>query len=215
MSEPVPQGANNTNNHNSNAYPGGQTPPGPEVPPVPQAGAPYGQAAAPYAQATPPYAQAGAPYAQAGAPYAKAGAPAGPLVPPQRPKQVDSAFTLLMVILGLTVLSVPAGILLANAAGPDVPMAGVMILVVLGMICLAITLVAAIFIRKGHNWARILLAVYTGISVLTLVANVGLLGWWAVLALVIATVMLFRKPSPQYFQAMSQYRQHKLLSQVQ
>ncbi|MCQ1956838.1 hypothetical protein NNX39_10025 [Arthrobacter sp. zg-Y826] len=118
-----------------------------------------------------------------------------------------------MVILGLTVLSVPAGILLANAAGPDVPMAGVMILVVLGIICLAITLVAAIFIRKGHNWARILLAVYTGISVLTLITNIGLLGWWAVLALVIATVMLFRKPSPQYFQAMSQYRQHKMLKQ--
>ena len=204
MSEPVPQGANN-NSHNSDAYPGGQTPPGPAVPPVPQAGPPFAQAGAPYPQAGPPFAQAGAPYA---------GAPTGPLVPPKRPKQVDSAFTLLMVILGLTVLSVPAGILLTNAAGPDVPMAGVMFLVVVGIICLAVTLVAAIFIRKGRNWARILLAVYTALSVLALVINIGLLGWWAVLALVITTVMLFRKPSPQYFQAMSQYRQHKALTQA-
>ncbi|MCQ1996702.1 hypothetical protein [Arthrobacter sp. zg-Y1171] len=151
-------------------------------------------------------------YAYPGAPGVPGPAAAG--VAPKRPKQVDSAFVLLMVTLALTVLSVPAGIFIANADGNTVTAEGVVLLVALGVICLAFTLVAAIFIRKGHNWARILLAVYTGLSVLSLFTGTNLLGWWGILALVVATVMVYRKPSPAYFKEMSQYRQHKALNQA-
>ena len=161
------------------------------------------------------------------------GAPAAAPVPPKRPKQVDSSFILLMITLVLTVISVPAGIAIlgsdenralmeseAAAAGFTLDMdaalaAGSMVLVVMGIFCFAITLLVAIFIRKGHNWARIVLAVYAGLSVLTLVTGTNLLGWWGILLMVSATVPLFMKPSPAYFSEMKQYRLSRKFSQVQ
>ena len=152
------------------------------------------------------------PYAYPGNPGAAG--PAAPGAEPRRPKSVDSAFVLLMVTLALTVLSVPAGIFVANTAGNTVSGAGVVVLVAMAVFCLAVTLVAAIFIRKGHGWARIVLAVYTGLSVLTLFTATNLLGWWGILALIVATVLVYRAPSPAYFKEMSQYRQQKALNQA-
>ncbi|MBP3037863.1 hypothetical protein J2M53_16615 [Arthrobacter sp. zg-ZUI100] len=161
------------------------------------------------------------------------GAPAAAPVPPKRPKQVDSSFVLLMITLVLTVISVPAGIAFlasdenkaamqadAAAAGFTLDLdvaiaAGAMVLVVMGIICFAITLLVAIFIRKGHNWARIVLAVYAGLSVLTLLTGTNLLGWWGILLMVAATVPLFLKPAPAYFSEMKQYRLSRKFSQVQ
>lgn len=160
-------------------------------------------------QAYPGAGQPGAAYpghAYPGAAYPGHGAPGAP-IPPKRPKLVDSSFGLLMLALVLTVLSVPAGILLANSAGNTVTAAGVVLLILLGIICLGVTLVAALFIRKGHSWARILLAVYAGLSVVSFFTGTNLLGWWGILVLIAATVMLFRKPSAAYFKEMAQYRQ--------
>ncbi len=190
----------------------------------PGQGQPQGQGQVPPGpafQGTPAY--PGTPTAQ-GAP-AYPGTPAYQPAPvaAKRPKQVDSSFAMLMVVLVLTVLSVPVGIAQLNsdesraaiesqagASAVDAAIAGGIILVsVMAIIGFAVTLVSAIFIRKGHNWARIMLTVYTGLTVLSLLAQFNFLGWWGILLLVLATVPLYLAPSPEYFKMMKQSRQNQ------
>ena len=187
-------------------------------------GQPQGQGPVPPGpafQGTPAY--PGTPTAQ-GVP-AYPGTPAYQAAPAavKRPKQVDSSFAMLMVVLVLTVLSVPVGIAQLNsdesraaiesqagASAVDAAIAGGIILVsVMAIIGFAVTLVSAIFIRKGHNWARIMLTVYTGLTVLSLLAQFNFLGWWGILLLVLATVPLYLAPSPEYFKMMKQSRQNQ------
>ncbi|MCC9175625.1 hypothetical protein [Arthrobacter sp. zg-Y179] len=187
MSEQVPQGTNNANINNAYAYPGGP-------------GVPAGPAAA--------------------------------AVEPPRPKDVNSSFGLLMFALALTVVNIPIQIAILNsddsraamqaeydAAGLVVDMdaavlTGSIVLVVLGILCIAINLVTAIFIRKGHGWARIVLTVYAGLTLVSLFTGTNLMGWWGVMALLIATFPLYRKAAATWFTQMSQYRQHKKLNQA-
>lgn len=161
------------------------------------------------------------------------GPPAAAAAPPARPKQVDSSFILLMVTLALTVLSIPVGIATLASDENKAAMqaqyeaqglvldvdaavfAGSILLVVMGVICVAITLLVALFIRKGHNWARIVLTVYTALTVLTFFTGTNLLGWWGILTLLLATVPLYLKPVPAYFAEMKRYRQSKKLGQIQ
>ena len=160
------------------------------------------------------------------------GPPDAVAVRPKRPKQVESSFTLLLVTLALTVLSIPVGIMTlasdeskadlqnqyeAQGLVVDVDAAvsaGSVLLVALGVICFAVTLVTALFIRKGHQWARIVLTVYAALTIVSFFTASNLLGWWGIMTLLLATVPLYLKPVPAYFAEMKQYRQSKKASQL-
>lgn len=149
---------------------------------------------------------------------------------PVRPKQVDISFWLLIVSLVISVVSVPLTIAVFNSpesreateaelqrqnvAGltvDDAIAATVAFLVITAVISVAITLLVAIFIRKGHNWARIVLTVFAVLSLLSLLVPSGasLLGIVGIVLVLAATVLLYVKPAPAYFAAMKQYRRNK------
>ncbi|MCC9178504.1 hypothetical protein [Arthrobacter sp. zg-Y750] len=133
---------------------------------------------------------------------------------PQRPKQVDSSFWLQIVALVLTVVAIPVNIAVfyatvndagAQADDPAVTV-GLVLLIVMGVICLAVNVLTAVFVRKGRNWARIVLTIYAALHVVSLVTLTNLLAWWGILALVLAAVQLYLTPVPGYFKMMKQYR---------
>ncbi|WAP51542.1 hypothetical protein OL239_17420 [Arthrobacter sp. ATA002] len=150
-----------------------------------------------------------------------------PVASPERPKQVNISFWLLIACLVLSVLTVPLGIAGLNSAEgretlenqlqqqnpgnltvDDVISASTAFLVIVAVLNVAVTLLVAFFIRKGHNWARILLTVFTVLSLLALVVPGGLtpLGIAGMVLLLAATVLLYITPAPEFFKAMKQYR---------
>lgn len=155
--------------------------------------------------------------------------PAVPAAAPVRPKQVEISFWLLIASLVLSVISIPVGIAVLNSdASRDLMQsqfdgtgltvdvdatitAATAVLVVVGIISSAVSLLVSIFIRKGHNWARIVLTVFAVLSLLNLTdLSVGNLPAVAgTLLTVAATVLLYLAPSPAYFTAAKQYRQSK------
>ncbi|UAJ81683.1 hypothetical protein IT072_19585 [Leifsonia sp. ZF2019] len=58
----------------------------------------------------------------------------------------------------------------------------------------------AFFARRGANWARIVLTVLTALSLLNLLAGYGL-GALQVVASIVAVVLLWLRPSTEYFAA--------------
>ncbi|WP_341395621.1 hypothetical protein [Arthrobacter sp. G119Y2] len=158
-------------------------------------------------------------------------APAAPV----RPKQVEISFWLLIASLLISVVSVPltiaafnspesraeteAELQRQNVAGltvDDAIAATVAFLVITAVISVAITLLVAIFIRKGHNWARIVLTVFAVLSLLSLLVPsaataLGIAGMVLILA---AAVLLYVTPAPAYFAAMKQYRHAKKFGQA-
>lgn len=58
----------------------------------------------------------------------------------------------------------------------------------------------AVFMRRGANWARIVLTVLTVVSLLNLLASFGI-GALQVIASVVATVLIWLKPASAYFAA--------------
>lgn len=160
--------------------------------------------------------------------YSSGQVPAAPAAP-VRPKQVDLSFWLLIASLVLSVVGIPMGIAAVNspayraqlesitdqaAGGLDMDAAiatATIMLVVIGILSVAVSLLIAIFIRKGHNWARFLLAVFAGLSLLNLV-DLSLANLTPILATLLtltATILLFLAPVPAYFKGMKQYRQAK------
>jgi hypothetical protein len=78
--------------------------------------------------------------------------------------------------------------------------AGVTVSVVLGILYLAAFVVFAYFMRRGANWARIVLLIITALSLLGVAGGDGL-GIARVVLGVIATVLIFMKPASDYFRA--------------
>ncbi|MCC9205896.1 hypothetical protein LOC60_12710 [Arthrobacter sp. zg-Y769] len=177
-------------------------------------------------------------YNYAGGQPATAPAPAAA---PARPKTVDLAFWLLIASVAFLIIRIPVGLAILNSAGyaaaleanhegtyfiVDVPGTIEMrtpSMIYPPLLMAAITLLSAIFIRKGHNWARILLAVFAALSLL--VAVVMMLVEVPVMAAVLmslaaavltlaATVLVFLTPSGAYFRLMGQYRRGKNLGQA-
>ena len=160
-----------------------------------------------------------------------------PEVPPApvRPKQVEISFWLLIVSLLISVISVPLTIAAFNSPESralteeqlqrqnvsgitvdDAIAASVAFLVVTAVISVAVTLLVAIFIRKGYNWARIVLTVFAVLSLLSLMVPsaatpLGIAGIVLVLA---AAALLYVKPAPAYFAGMKQYRKAKKFGQA-
>jgi hypothetical protein len=58
----------------------------------------------------------------------------------------------------------------------------------------------AFFMRRGANWARIVLTVLTALSLLNIIAGFGL-GALQVVASIVAVVLMWLRPSTEYFNA--------------
>ncbi|QJA00878.1 hypothetical protein HF024_18865 [Leifsonia sp. PS1209] len=63
----------------------------------------------------------------------------------------------------------------------------------------------AVFMRRGRNWARIVLTVLTVISLLNL-GGLYFIGGVQVIAAIVATILIWLKPASQYFAAVKASR---------
>ncbi|WP_341395541.1 hypothetical protein [Arthrobacter sp. G119Y2] len=231
MSEPN-QPNNNPGPWNAPQGPGQQAPQGgPQSGspnPGPPAGHPY-----PGPQGGPGYAgQTGQPQG-----YAYPGSPYGQMVPaeePARPKQVNLAFWFLIASAVLGLISLPIAIAYMNSPeyleyletvsrdlGLEVDSASLSAAiasssatsVVSGIIGLAVRVGLAFLVRAGFNWARIVITVFAVLSLFSLIGLfvtgpvVGVLTLAAVVATIAAIVLLYMKPSGEYFARKKAYRQ--------
>ena len=185
---------------------------------------PYGQ---PYGQQPPPYGDpAGQPHNPSAAPYA-----AGP--PPERPKSLDLAVTLMRVgavlsLLGLVLVFFMGDVMreavetsMRDAGTEMTPEAvdaavavGTVFAVVVALIGVALWLWMAHMNGKGRGWARILATVFFGLFVLSTLASLAqpapVLSRVATLVQValgaVIVFLLWKKESSAYYAAMSQRR---------
>lgn len=159
--------------------------------------------------------------------YSSGQAPAAPPAP-VRPKQVDLGFWLLIAAAALTIISIPVGISWLNSSEYQATVGGqftaeeldmiigvaLMTTLFFAVVSTAIALLVALFIRKGHNWARIVATVFAVLGIFNL-AGAGAGGLMAVLTVlgvllpVAAVVVLWMKPSTEFFNASKAYRQFK------
>ena len=149
-----------------------------------------------------------------------------PAAIPERPKQVEISFWLLIVGLVLSLVTIPIGIAAINSPEnrtvlekqladqgtavnlDDALAVATGIVVIIAVLSAAVTILVAVFIRKGYNWARIVLTVFAVLSLLNLVnpSAANLTAIAASLLTIAATVLLYLKPAPEYFTGMKQYR---------
>lgn len=95
---------------------------------------------------------------------------------PPLPREVNLAFWL---IIAAGVLNFISTLLGSGSAGPaGAAGIGIGIALIVGILTTGIYVLLAVFIRKGHNWARITATVLAGISVLLL-----LMSWFTLAAL--------------------------------
>lgn len=149
-----------------------------------------------------------------------------PAVPANRPKSVDNAFNLWLVIIGLAVVGLIIGLTVGSddylqaardaLAGQnktedeikDYANAAKVFSAIIAIVFVALYLLFAYKMRAGRNWARITLTVLGGLNVVSVLfsfRNAGGLG--IVIGLIEAVVilaaiyMMFRPDANQYFAA--------------
>ncbi|MTD14503.1 hypothetical protein GIS00_11150 [Nakamurella sp. YIM 132087] len=186
----------------------------------------YGQ---PYPGAAPQYGQ---PYP--GQPYPGGGYPVGgpPPAKPAIPGTVQGAFALYVVS---AVLSIISAIVVMNSdiwdlARADRFTSGVVtaaatIGLIIGIGFLAVYVFFAFMMRAGRNWARIVLTVFSGLAIVsgfstrasvtvngqTYSATGGqLINWISVGIAVVAIVLMYLKPSSEYFTAFKAFKQAQM-----
>jgi hypothetical protein len=195
----------------------------------PQHGQPYGQpqyGQPPYGQ--PPYGQP--PYGQGQPGYNPyPSAPGGsnwgaPVAPTERPATVRNGIFAFLAntvlgLLGSIVTFADFNSLVDDAAleagvDPDSVRAGIMVGAVIGLLFLAAYLLVLWYAWQGRNWARIVLWVLGGLSVLSGLVGLGngngflaLLGVVQLLLCIAGIVLLALKPSSDWYRAESQRRQ--------
>ena len=201
-----------------NPYPGAPAQPGPGGYNYPAPGQPGQPGPAPQG-----YAYQGNPYGQM-----------PPAEDPPRPKEVERAFWLLIAGAVLGVLALPFALVYVNSpeyltaveqtlrnAGLDVDSqaladgvaASTAWAIITGILGLAVRVALAFLVRAGYNWARIIIAIYAALSLLGLIGlfstgvPAGILTLLAALATIAAAVLLFMKPSNNYFTRKKAYRQ--------
>ncbi|MSR98584.1 hypothetical protein [Arthrobacter sp. BL-252-APC-1A] len=164
--------------------------------------------------------------------YSSNQAPAAPPAP-VRPKQVDLGFWLLIAAAVVSVISIPVTLSWMNssefkemlAETSTTPISGsemdaiiavtAAITIFFSAISVVIALLVAFFIRKGHNWARIVATVFAALGAFGLInlstagALMTLLTVLSILLPIVAVVMLWMKPSTEYFNASKAFRQFR------
>ncbi len=116
---------------------------------------------------------------------------------PPLPKEVNIAFWLIIAagVVSLISAFMPVD---TSAIPPEMRDMMVGFAVGGGVVGLAIYVLLAIFIRKGHNWARITATVLAGLSVFGLFTG-NILGILSILLGLVAVGLLYMKPSNNYF----------------
>jgi|SRR4051794_5907513 hypothetical protein len=144
-------------------------------------------------------------------------AAAGPVA---RPRTVEIAFWLYLAAAVLDVISaiisltgmggaIDAAKEQASSQGQELPEgaldaaigAGIAIGVAFSVVLIAATVVFAILMRRGFGWARWVLLVLAVLSLLGVFG--GVLGILHTLCMVAATVLVFLRPSTEYFRAVT------------
>ncbi|MDN4598194.1 hypothetical protein [Leifsonia virtsii] len=141
-------------------------------------------------------------------------AASGPVTPPQ---QVNIAFWLYIVGAALSLISLIVSLVtigslkdtlqrqlaaqgqqLSDSALNATLAVSVTIAIVFGILYIAAYVLFAVFMRRGANWARIVLLVVTVLSLFGILDGFGL-GAARLVVGVIATVLIFLKPANEYF----------------
>ncbi|WP_223692848.1 hypothetical protein [Leifsonia poae] len=196
----------------------GSVPPAPEQPITPAPDAAFPPAPPAAYPAAPPAAPPGTFPAYSAAPNAPVAAPSS------RPSLVNTAFWL---FIAAAVLSVISGIVTIASVGStrqqiidqlqktsglktnglsieqlaDASIAGVTALSIVTLIFWALVFVLfAYFMRRGANWARIVLTVLTVLSLINIPWGF-FAGALQVIAAIVATILMWLKPSSAYFAA--------------
>ncbi len=159
-----------------------------------------------------------------------------PAEEPPRPKQINQAFWLLIASAVLGLIALPFSLIYVNSpeyldtleetlrnAGLEVDSdslasgvaAGTFSAILTGILGLAVRVALALLVRAGYNWARIIITIFAVFSLIGLIglfsagAASGVLTLLATLATFAAVVLLFMKPSSEYFTRKKAYRQAK------
>ncbi|MFF9563779.1 hypothetical protein ACF1AJ_10565 [Leifsonia sp. NPDC014704] len=138
----------------------------------------------------------------------------GPVTPPQ---QVNTAFWLYIVGAALSLISLIVSLATVGslkeaiqrqlaAQGQQVPdgavdagvAVSVTLTVIIGILFIAAYVLFAYFMRRGANWARIVLLVVTVLSLFDILGGFGT-GAARFVVGVIATILIFLKPANDYF----------------
>ncbi len=155
------------------------------------------------------------------------GQPAPQATEPARPAAVDRGFWLLIASAVVSVIGAIVSIIdlgsdesrseLAQTSGltsaeVDTAIAvGTVVALVIAVISVAVSVLFAIFARKGHNWARIVITVFAALSLFGLIGTDGSAGGIITLVSIIlpivAVVLFYTAPASAYFNQMKQYRQ--------
>jgi hypothetical protein len=135
------------------------------------------------------------------------------------PRQVAIAFWLYMAAAALSLVSLAVALLASGAARDSVARElaknnvkvsdsainavwGVTIglSILFAVVWIAVFVLFAFFMKRGANWARIVLTVFTVLSLVNILSGFGL-GALQVAASVIATILIWLRPASDYFAA--------------
>lgn len=139
---------------------------------------------------------------------------AGPVTPPQ---QVNIAFWLYIVGAALSLISLIVSLATIGSLKDDLQRqlaaqgqqisdgalnatvtASITVAIVFGILYIAAYVLFAVFMRRGANWARIVLLIVTVLSLFGVLGGFGV-GAARLVVGVIATVLIFLKPANEYF----------------
>lgn len=151
--------------------------------------------------------------------YPASSSPAGSGAPVAPPQQVNIAFWLYIVGAALSLIALIVSLATVGSLKDDVQKqlanqgqqisdatlnatvgVSVTLAVVFGILYIAAYVLFAFFMRRGANWARIVLLIVTVLSLFGILGGYGL-GAARVVVGVIATVLIFLKPANEYFAA--------------
>lgn len=126
-----------------------------------------------------------------------------------RPTTVTAAFWILIVGLILDLITaivlISTGIAFAGGAvDVDGASFGGGVMITTGVIVILILLIELFVLRKmraGRNWARIVITVLEVLGILSLIGGVSTLGIIAAIISVVVIVLLWVRPSNDYFRA--------------
>ncbi|MEY9952328.1 hypothetical protein [Leifsonia sp. EB34] len=128
------------------------------------------------------------------------------------PRQVTVAFWLYLIVAALVLVGVVLAAITVEPATAHLPhnsrlaadvatsafVLGVGFAATVGVVYAAAYVVSAVFLRRGANWARIVLLVVTAFSLFGVLGGYGVGAVRAVVG-VVATVLIFVKPGSEYF----------------
>ena len=143
----------------------------------------------------------------------------GSAAPTVAPRQVTTAFYLFIAAAALSLIALivsvatiggtrdairrqlaTSGQRITESQLDSVLTVSVTLAVVFGVLFIAAYVLFAVFMRRGANWARIVLLVLTVLSLGQIASGFGM-GAAQVLVSVIASVLMFLAPANQYFRA--------------